>query len=70
MKCSEPRRTLPDAKLQRLRTLTVRRVQSIDARKWLSAQISTRRKQSVSAEPEDMDSSLKAFLKNQIIELE
>ena len=34
------------------------------------AQISARRKQGVSAEPEDMDSSLKAFLESQISELE
>ncbi|WP_456306093.1 transposase [Gluconobacter kondonii] len=50
--------------------LTVRRAQMVEARKRLSAQISARRKQGVSAELEDMDSSLKAFLESQISELE
>ncbi|WP_237954470.1 transposase [Acetobacter senegalensis] len=63
-------RTLPDEKLQLLRALTVRRAQMVDARKRLSSQISARHKQDVSAESEDMDSSLKAFLENQISELE
>ncbi|WP_231875102.1 IS110 family transposase [Gluconobacter thailandicus] len=63
-------RTLPDEKLQLLRALTVRRAQMVEARKRLSAQISARRKQGVSAELEDMDSSLKAFLESQISELD
>ncbi|WP_249212896.1 hypothetical protein [Acetobacter thailandicus] len=67
---SEAGRTLPDAKLQILWALTVHRAQMVEARKRLSAQISARRKQGVSAEPEDMDSSLKAFLESQISELE
>ena len=66
----EAGRTLRDAKLQLLRALTVRRAQMVEARKRLSAQISARRKQGVSAELEDMDSSLKAFLESQISELE
>ncbi|GLQ66810.1 hypothetical protein GCM10007870_23950 [Gluconobacter kondonii] len=66
----EAGRTLPDEKLQFLRALTVRRAQMVEARKRLSAQISARRKQGVSAELEEMDSSLKAFLESQISELE
>jgi len=66
----EAGRALPDEKLQLLRALTVRRAQMVDTRKRLSAQISARRKQGVSAELEDMDSSLKAFLESQISELE
>ncbi|WP_215762444.1 IS110 family transposase [Acetobacter sp. P1H12_c] len=66
----EAGRALPDEKLQRLRALTVRRAQMVDARKRLSAQISARRKQGVSAELEDMDSTLKAFIETQISELE
>ncbi|MGC5749945.1 IS110 family transposase [Gluconobacter sp. NFX36] len=66
----EAGRTLPDVKLQFLRALTVRRAQMVEARKRLSAQISARRKQGVSAELEDMDSSLKEFLESQISELE
>ncbi|MCC6105744.1 transposase [Acetobacter sp.] len=54
----EAGRALPDEKLQRLRALTVRRAQMVDARKRLSAQISARRKQGVSAELEDMDRTL------------
>ncbi|WP_228125614.1 transposase [Gluconobacter cadivus] len=42
----------------------------VDARKRLYAQISARRKQDISAELENMDSSLKALLENQISEFE
>lgn len=63
-------RTLPTENLRVLRALTTRRVQTIDMRKRLAAQISARKKQGIPGELEGMDDALKAMLDTQIGELE
>lgn len=66
----EAGRVLPHENLRILRALTTRRAQIVDMRKRLAAQIYAREKQGVAGDCQELDSTLKAVLNGQIIEIE